>query len=328
MNKDKTWTLMEIMTWSTDYLSAKGVEDPKVTVEWLLCETLSCNRMDLYLQYDRPLSDSELAVFKPMLLNCAAHQPVQQVVGSCEFYGLTLAVNNKVLVPRPETERLVETCIDRAAVLTGQKMEIFHCVHQNTATGKEDREEKDTGPGKQPFTPKPTLKILDIGAGSGCISIALAMHIPNAEIFALEKSADALEVLKRNIHFYNLDNRVHVIHEDILQYRPEGRFDIIVSNPPYIASGEIPALATNVTHYEPYMALSDAGDGLGFFRHFAQHFTEWLQPGGIALLEFGGNAQTTALKELFSGFETRIIKDYQNDDRVLLLTRKKGKKES
>lgn len=321
--KNKTWKLMEILNWSTDYLSAKGIEDAKTTVEWLLCETLSFNRMDLYLKFDRPMSESELAVFRPMLLKCASHQPVQQVVGSCEFYGLKLAVNDKVLIPRPETERLVEVCIREAQLLSKEKnaeMRQEKSADDNKEKSGEDRENQEAAV----FTPKPKLRILDIGSGSGCIAIALAMHIPNAEIVALEKSADAIEVLKRNILFHNLEKRVRILQMDIKDYHPEKPFDIIVSNPPYIAESELPDLNKNVSHYEPYMALSDSGDGLGFYRFFAVHFRNWLQHRGFALLEFGGNAQRAAVGEIFAEYETTMIRDYQQDDRVILIRKKKG----
>ena len=318
MNKPEKWTVLGILKWSTDYLAGKGIDDPKTTVEWLLCETLSCSRIDLYLKFDRPMSESELAVFKPMLLKCAANQPVQQVVGNCEFYGLKLAVNDKVLIPRPETERLVDEAIRLSEEITRKK---------NTRTDRTEKNEKGTAENSDKdivYTPKPPMRILDIGAGSGCISIALAMHIPHAEVVAVEKSAEALDILQRNIHFYNLEGRVEIVHRDIAEYDPSGTFDLIVSNPPYIADDEIGTLAENVSHFEPYMALSDAGDGLDFYRYFAQRFKDWLQPGGAALLEFGGNNQINALREIFQTYEQHIVKDYQQDDRVLIL-RVKGK---
>lgn len=165
---------------------------------------------------------------------------------------------------------------------------------------------------------------MDIGSGSGCIAIALAMHIPNAEILALEKSADAIDVLKRNILFHNLGKRVRILQSDVRDYVPDTSFDIIVSNPPYIAESEMPGVSKNVSHYEPYMALSDNADGLEFYRFFAELFPDWLQSAGFALLEFGGNAQSPAMQEIFSEFETDIIKDYQGDDRVILIRNKKA----
>ncbi|MDD5709570.1 MAG: peptide chain release factor N(5)-glutamine methyltransferase [Candidatus Marinimicrobia bacterium] len=319
MKSERTWMLMEILKWSVDYLTDKGIKDAQSSVEWLLCEILSCSRMDLYLKYNRPMSDAELARYRPLLLKCAAHQPVQQLVGTCEFYGLKLAVNDKVLIPRPETERLVERCIKEALILTEKKMQM-----QNAKPLRESEKDADGDPGPEPFVFKPVLQILDIGAGSGCISIALAKHIPNAELFALEKSQEAIGILQRNIRFHDLEKRVHILQEDVMHYLPEQRFDIIVSNPPYIAAEEIPKLEKQVSYFEPFMALSDAGDGLAFYRFFAGSFPEWLLPEGFALLEFGGPAQRNALKKIFAAFDIEIIRDYQQDDRVLLLKTKNG----
>ena len=320
MEKKDTWTVMDILKWSEEYLTGKGVDNAKTVVEWLLCETLSCSRIDLYLQFDRPMSESELAFFRPMLLKCAAKQPVQQVVGSCEFYGLTFTLNDKVLIPRPETERLVEEAIALAPELIGNREErAARDRDKEKPKAKEGTEETEEEQG--PAKPE-DIRILDIGAGSGCIAVALAMHIPQSRLIALESSEDALQVLRRNINFYNLDNRIGVLHEDIRNYRPEERFDMIVSNPPYISGEEVKGLERTVSHYEPYMALSDAEDGLAFYRRFAERFPEWLVKKGAALLEYGGNAQTPALKKIFSAFEQKVVKDYQQDDRVLVLRKR------
>ncbi|MBN2780514.1 MAG: peptide chain release factor N(5)-glutamine methyltransferase [Candidatus Marinimicrobia bacterium] len=311
-----TWTVMSILNWSANYLKEKGVDDARTVVEWLLCDTLSCSRMDLYLKFDRPLNDGELSVFKPMLLKCAAKQPVQQVVGSCEFYGLKLALDDTVLIPRPETERLVEEAIR----LAGDMRKARQTAAPQTAPAAETDAEAEI----PAFVPPAEIRILDIGSGSGCIAVALAMHIPEARLIALERSEDALKVLERNIHFYNLEKRVAIEHRDIREYRPAEPFDMIVSNPPYIAGREMPSLETNVSYYEPRMALSDEGDGLSFYRLFAEKFPEWLKEDGSALLEFGGAAQTSALTEIFSAYERRIVRDYQQDDRVLVLRKKQA----
>ncbi len=315
-----TWTVLSILNWSTNYLTQKDIEDPKTVVEWLLCETLSCSRIDLYLQFDHVMSEKELGKFKPMLQQCAAKQPVQQVVGSCEFYGIKLAVNDKVLIPRPETERLVEEGIRLAKIITESK-------RPRNASATDSREEKHTEETQEnleisEFVPAPQIRILDIGSGSGCIAIALALHIPQAHITALEKSADAIEVLKRNINFHNLDKRIQVVHQDIKDYQPKFEFDMIVSNPPYIADDEIASLDKTVSYYEPRMALSDKQDGLAFYRFFRKQFSVWLKDEGVALLEYGGNDQTAELKSIFSDFSQTIIKDYQQDDRVILLRKK------
>lgn len=310
MATNETWTVMSILNWSANYLDEKGIEDARTVVEWLLCETLNCSRMDLYLKFDRPMNEDELAKFRPMLLKCAARQPVQQVVGSCEFYGIKLTVNEHVLIPRPETERLVEEAIKLAPSLL-EKLEAKEFVRK----ADEEHDEETVALPKE-------LNILDIGSGSGCIAIALAMHIPQAKITAVEKSDEAVKVLNRNIKFYNLENRIKVLHEDIQNLNFKHSFQMIVSNPPYIASHEMAGLNENVSYYEPHMALSDQDDGLSFYRFFAERFSQWMGDGAIALLEYGGNAQTPGLKDIFSAFDTRIVKDFQQDDRVIIV--KKG----
>ncbi len=314
MSKQETWTVMSIMNWSANYLDEKGIEDAKSVVEWLLCDTLSCSRMDLYLQFDRPMSENELAKFRPMLLKCAANQPVQQVVGNCEFYGIELAINEHVLVPRPETERLVEEAIKLAPKIL-ENIKAGSIERKiSSEEGKEEKTEIVTLPKE--------LRILDIGSGSGCIAIALAKHIPQANVTALEKSPEAVEIIKRNVNYHNLQNRIKVVHADILNYQLNNTFHIIVSNPPYIAQGEMPGLAKNVSHYEPHMALSDNDDGLSFYRFFAAKFSEWMENKAYALLEYGGNHQTAELKNIFSNFAQKIVKDYQQDDRVIMLKEK------
>ena len=312
MANNETWTVMSILNWSTDYLDKKGIEDARTTVEWLLCDTLSCSRMDLYLKFDRSMSESELGKFRPMLLKCAAKQPVQQVLGSCEFYGITLKVNEHVLVPRPETERLVEEAIK----LTPSLLEKIHSKEIVRKADDEHEEETVSLPKE--------LNILDIGSGSGCIAIALALHIPQAKIVAVEKSRDAVDVLKRNINFHNLSNRIRIIHDDIRTLDVDTHFHMIVSNPPYIAKNEMSGLNETVSYYEPHMALSDTDDGLSFYRFFAERFRKLMAPGAVAVLEYGGNHQSKALTEIFADYERQIIKDYQKDDRVIILKAKEA----
>jgi release factor glutamine methyltransferase len=281
-SQQKTWRMLDLINWSVDYLNEKGVENSRTAVEWMLTHVLKLSRVDLYLNFDRPLSREELSAYKPLLLKCAAHQPVQQVIGSTEFYGLQLKVNEHVLIPRPETEQMVDY--------------IIHLADKS----------------------RENLSILDIGSGSGAIAISLALLLPNASVTALEVSPEAADVLKHNLRFHNLANRVSVIREDVFSWNCEKQYDIIVSNPPYISLEEMESLPPNVGYYEPPMALTDREDGLRFYRFFSQRFQHWLAPGGMAVLEFGGPGQTDSIKELFKDFDHVVVrKDYQNDDRFI-----------
>lgn len=281
-SQQKTWRMLDLINWSVDYLNEKGVENSRTAVEWILTHILKISRVDLYLKYDRPLSREELSEFKPLLLKCAAHQPVQQVIGNTEFYGIQLKINEHVLIPRPETEQMVDYIIRHA-----------------------DKQ-------------KEILSILDIGSGCGAIAIALAFHLPNATIKALEYSPEAVEVLKHNLRFHNLDNRISVVQDNIFSWDCNQQFDIIVSNPPYIAMDAMDKLPVNVGYYEPPMALTDEDDGLRFYRLYSEQFKQWLAPGGMAVLEFGGSAQSDSIKKLFKEFDKIVIqKDYQKDDRFI-----------
>ena len=281
-SQQKTWRLLDLINWSVNYLNEKGIEDSRTAVEWMLTHVLKLSRVDLYLKFDRPLTGEELSEYKPLLLKCAAHRPVQQVIGNTDFYGIRLNVNEHVLIPRPETEQMVDYIIRHA-----------------------DKE-------KEP------LSILDIGSGSGAIAITLAYHLPNATVKALEYSPEAVEVLKHNLRFHNLNNRISVVQKDVFLWDCNQQFDIIVSNPPYIALDAMYKLPANVGYYEPPMALTDGEDGLRFYRFFSRYFKEWLTPGGMAVLEFGGPDQSDSIKELFKDFDKVIIqKDYQKDDRFI-----------
>lgn len=281
-SQEKIWRLMDLMNWSAEYLNEKGVENARTAVEWILTHVLKMSRVDLYLNFDRPLSRDELEQYRPLLLKCAAHQPVQQVIGQADFYGFQLAVSPDVLIPRPETERLVEFIIDKAKNRTS------------------------------PFS------ILDIGSGTGAIAIALAKYLPLAQINALEVSPKAIDILKKNCRFHNLMNRITIVQEDVFHWEASESYDIIISNPPYITAAEMETLPKNVGYYEPPLALTDRQDGLAFYRRFAERFQDWLVPGGMAVLEFGGLVQRDSITEIFQDYtDLKIHPDYQKDDRFL-----------
>ncbi|HDR04480.1 MAG TPA: peptide chain release factor N(5)-glutamine methyltransferase [Candidatus Marinimicrobia bacterium] len=284
-DKAKIWRVSEILKFSVNYLQERGFDDARSAVEWMLTDALKCSRMKLYLDFERPLTENERALFRRYLLDCAQHRPVQHIIGKSEFYGISLISDASALIPRPETERLVELALEKIA---SRRTE--------------------------------ALQILDIGTGSGAIAIALASHLPSAKIDALDISPKALELLQKNLRYHNLEKRINAIEADCFQFQPAKRYDLIISNPPYIAASEWQSLEPRVSYYEPRLALTDEGDGLTFYRHFAEKFPQWLKDDGIAFLEYGGAHQSNALKQLFGEWQTaRIHKDYQHDDRVLEL---------
>ncbi len=281
--KGKIWRVIDILNFSVNYLQERGIDDARSSVEWMLTDALQCSRIQLYLDYERPLTEDERALFRRYLLDCAQHRPVQHIIGKTEFYGLPLISDASALIPRPETELLVELAL---AKMASRRTE--------------------------------NLQILDIGSGSGAIAIALAAHLPSASIDALDISSRALELLNKNLRFHNLENRITPIVADCFQFEPAKRYDLIVSNPPYIAASEWQMLEPRVSYYEPRLALTDEGDGLAFYRHFAKVFTTWLNNGAAAFLEFGGNHQSEVLTKLFREYQSvHIHQDYQHDDRIL-----------
>jgi release factor glutamine methyltransferase len=282
--KQRTWRVLDILNWSINYLENKGIEQPRTDVEWMLTSILGLSRMELYLNWDRPLSLDELSQYKPLLLARAKRQPVQQIVGNTEFFGLRFCVSTHTFIPRPETEILVECAINF---------------------------------GKSLHFPR----VLDIGTGAGNIAIAIAIYLPQAKIVAVDISAEAIEVAKRNGDFHNVSNRIEWRIADFLQSTPESLgapFEIVVSNPPYIPRAEIKTLEPEVREYEPYQALTDGSSGLTFYRKLLDRL-KLLLSNGVSMFVEMGIQKDSVLRSMFdsSGFKTKIFHDYENVPRVL-----------
>lgn len=224
-------TILELIKLSADYLEKKGIEQPRLNAELLLADILKCKRINLYLSFEKPLQQDEIDRYREYIRRRASFEPLQYILGSVEFYGMELMINNSVLIPRPETELLVEKVIE-----SGKNI--------------------------------PTPKILDIGAGSGNIAVAIASNLPNAIVTAVDVSNDALAVARENCVKYSLENSVHLICCDIknLDSKLNDEFDIIVSNPPYVSQSEYSSLQKEILNYEPKIAITDFSDGFSFFK--------------------------------------------------------------
>ena len=278
MEGKETWTTLKILTWTKEYLAGKGVDNARLEAEWLLCEALALDRIGLYLNFDKPLQDNELAAYRTMVARRAKREPLQYILGSQEFYGLEFVVTPAVLIPRHDTELLVEEALKRAV---------------------------------------PAGRILDIGAGSGCIAVALAAKLPAAEIYGVEQSAVALAVAAENAQRNGV--RLHLLAGSLFEPVSGEMFDLIVSNPPYIPSGDLPGLEPEVRDYEPLAALDGGVDGLDFYRLIIPAAVDQLSPGGWLLVEVGID-QAIAVRELFasSGFSAIFAaKDPGGVDRVV-----------
>ena len=282
-----TWTILSLIEWSANHFSSKLVDSPRLTAELLLSHVLGCRRIELYTNFDRVLSPDELARYKAVLKRRLAHEPVQYIIGSTEFMGLKLEVDRRTLIPRPETELLVEHVVESAR-----------------------------GRGSRP------VRILEIGAGSGNIAVSLAKLIPSSEVIALDISTDALEVARGNARLHAVEGRVKFTAFDIMgrdgEYEAEP-FDFVISNPPYIPAADIPSLPPEIREYEPLIALRDSGDGLSFFRRIGETGARLLKSDGRLFVEIGFNQRDAVCSILGDlGYApVRSFRDYAGIDRVV-----------
>lgn len=285
----QTWTILKLLEWSAQYFHQKGLDSPRLDAELLLAQSLGLSRVQLYMQFDRPLSDAELQAYKGLLKRRGEREPLAYILGKKEFYSMEFEVMPTVLIPRPETELLVEKAIQ---IL-------------------------------QPSSAQP-LRLLDIGTGSGCIALSLAKHLPQARVSAIDVSEAALEVARKNAELHGLADRVEFFHIDFREAASRaalsGPFDLIASNPPYIARDEIAKLAPELA-FEPMQALDGGPDGLDFYRDWLPWAFEHLSQGGSALLEIGfDQAESVEKLATNAGFQkVNILRDYSGHPRVALL---------
>ncbi|MCH7973086.1 MAG: peptide chain release factor N(5)-glutamine methyltransferase [Bacteroidetes bacterium] len=277
-------TVLDALKKTTEYLEKKGIESARVNAEIMLAYILKCKRLQLYLSFDRPLNENEKNLYREFLQRRVNHEPVQYITGIVGFYGLEFQVNKSVLIPRPETEILVETIIEN--------------TNENEETN-----------------------ILDIGTGSGNIAITLAKHLPNSKITAIDKSKDALKIAVKNSELNNVKERINFIENDILNNQNlfDNVFDLVVSNPPYISKKEYNNLEPELNKHEPSIALTDFSDGVIFYKNISKQAKNLLNTKGKLFFEIGAG-QSKKIKEIMEQnnfYNIQIIKDYQNHDRVI-----------
>jgi release factor glutamine methyltransferase len=285
----RTWQIKDLLKVSTDYLKDKGIENPRLNAEVLLAHQLKVGRMSLYLNFDQPLTDNELSIYRSLIKRRIVHEPLQYITGIQEFWSLSFRVNRHVLIPRPETEIIVEQAISLAK------------------TCKEKEE---------------SLKILDLGTGCGAISIALAKEIPRALIWATDISHDALCVARQNAVTHGVSDRVTFCQGDLWDPFPKRdiRFDMIVSNPPYVSSKEYKDLPPEVRDYEPRRALDGGEDGMVYLEKIIRGGHSFLNPGGWIILEMAPSQTQTALDiiaQMGRYQQAARIEDYSRHYRVV-----------
>jgi len=281
-----------MLQWGASYLTEKGFEESRLTVELLLARTLKLKRIQLYTNFDRPLGEEELSSFKSSFQKRLQHEPLQYIVGSTEFMGMEFAVDKRVLIPRPETEVLVEKAV--------------HFLQEH-------------------FSDQP-VRLLDIGTGSGCIAISMAKIVSTATVTAIDVSSDAVAVAEANALKNGVGQQVKFSVRDILHAGendfPE-KFHLIVSNPPYISASEFAGLPPEIREHEPPLATTDGGDGLSFYRHIAHAGRGWLDSEGALIVEFAYN-QSVLVKQIFvdgGWHEVQVMKDYDGNPRCLIAKR-------
>ncbi len=278
------WTILKILHWTKQYFAEKGLENPRLDAEILLCAVLRCERIALYVDFERPLSNAELEAIKKLLLRRAAHEPLAYILGEKAFLRNSFKVTPATLIPRPETELLAESAIKAAELAAGGR-----------------------------------VSILDIGTGSGAIILSLLDSLPAAKGVGVDIAAAALDVARENASRLGVADRVRWLRSDVYGALPaKAKFDIIVANPPYIPSGDMAALPADVRR-EPRAALDGGADGLVFYRRIAGGAARWLAADGMLALEVGIR-QAEAVRQLCraAGFAaTAVRRDYANIDRMV-----------
>jgi release factor glutamine methyltransferase len=249
------WTILNLIRWTDECFRGEGLTTPRLDAEVLLAETLGVDRAGLYTHFDQPLQPGELARFKKLIRRRLQHEPVAYILGRQEFWSLAFRVTPEVLIPRPETE-----------ILVAEALKVL----------------------SRPGAAERNFRILEIGTGSGAISVVLAKELPSASLVATDLSEKALSIAKENASRHGARERIHFLQGDLFDPLGKGSaFDLIITNPPYIAQDDFPSLPPEVRDFEPRVALDGGKDGLTFFRRVLRRVGEFLNPGGWFLAEIG-----------------------------------------
>ena len=288
----ENFTVSNLVRWASNTLQqVNGIDFPRLDAEIILSHLLSCKRIDLYLHPDKPVDETIAIRYKDAIQKRTHRVPLQYIKNCANFMSLDFYVDERVLIPRPETELLVEEVIKLSQTMSKE--------HE--------------------------IVIADIGVGSGNIAVTLAKNIDNARILAIDISSDALAVANINARRYEVQDKITFLCGDTFKplegHEFELKIDFIVSNPPYISSGEFDTLQNEVRDYEPYVALVCGQDGLQMFKRIIASATTWLKPGGYVIFEVG-NGQAQKLAQLFenTGYfkKANFIEDYQHIQRIVI----------
>lgn len=290
--KQKKWLLLDVLNEAIHFLKTHRIANARGNAEQLLCHALGLQRIQLYLDFEKPLSARERDVYKQLLRRRAQQEPLQYIIGQAEFMSLPFYVQPGILIPRPETEILVEKAIEQI---------------------------------QERFEPSKTVHCLDIGTGSGNIAVSLATHLKNVHIVAVDVDKEILSVANKNAKINRVQEYIEFILLNIMDENGVEKigqqFDVVISNPPYVSEDAYKQLPGEIHKYEPKQALYGGEDGLRFYRHMPRILPKLLKREGMTLLEIGAD-QADRVKAIFSGSFGENIKMFQDlagRDRVILL---------
>ena len=288
----KIWRLMDVLKQAAIFLKNNKIEDARLNAERLLSHVLGIARMDLYLQFERPLSPDERNAYKILLKRRAAHEPLQYITGETEFMSLSFRVTPDVLIPRPETELLIEKAIEEVNNIFGTEKQI---------------------------------ECLDIGTGCGNIAVSLAHYLQRSKIWAVDIHEAALTIARENARQNEVKEAIHFLQIDATQkdftQKIGKRFDVIVSNLPYISESEFENLVMEIKEFEPKRALDGGKDGLQFYRALSPSINNLMKEPGVALFEIGADQAENIIQIFSENFAGKIqtLQDYAHRDRIIIL---------
>jgi release factor glutamine methyltransferase len=344
--------LREALRWGEQALSKSALDSPRLDAEILLTHALGITRSQLHAHPQSRLSSAELASYRQLIERRTLREPVAYIVGHKEFYGLDLSVDSRVLIPRPETELLVEKAIEisqRQSVVAGvckscgSERRLSSEAYRNQASGSWAtrlasirrsaptlrQAQDDARPALDSLfssqSPNSYMRpvIADVGTGSGAIAVSLAVHLPQAVVYATDASPEALEVAACNCRRHRVEDRVHLLQGHLLKPLPEP-VDLIVANLPYVSQAELAQLPPEISLYEPREALDGGSDGLDHIRRLLAQAKGHLKPGGVVLLEIGATQGPTVValaKRHFPASRVEIMQDYAGLDRVVMVSK-------
>jgi len=290
-----TWTIQKLLNWITKHFTEKGIDSPRLSAELVLSHVVGLKRIELYTQFDKHVSKEQLDMLHDLVKRAGQNEPIAHIVGKTEFYSLELDITPDCLIPRPETEVLVERAIEFLRTRTSKQL------------------------------------VCDLCTGSGCVAMAIAKNFSNADIIATDISDAALKTAAKNIEKHQLKERIRLLCGDLFDpVMPQldvGKFDLIVCNPPYVSAPEFESLNKNVKDYEPKSALLAGADGLDIYRRIVEKVDDFLKPDAALMLEIGYR-QGPAVRELLEKAgcfgEITIEKDLYDNDQIAMAKKQKS----